>query len=42
MQPRVLDPKESYTFSKYFDLPYAPQDILADLGCTLERTDRLD
>lgn len=42
MQPRVLDPNESYTFSKYFDLPYAPQDILADLGCTLERTDRLD
>jgi hypothetical protein len=39
MQPKVLDPKESYTFSKYFDLPYAPQDILADLGCTLERTD---
>ncbi|WP_421658098.1 hypothetical protein [Leptothermofonsia sp. ETS-13] len=42
MQPRVLDPKESYTFSKYFDLPYAPQDILADLGCTLERTDSDD
>jgi hypothetical protein len=42
MQPRVLDPNESYTFSKYFDLPYAPQDILADLGCSLERTDRLD
>ncbi len=39
MQPRVLDPKESYTFSKYFDLPYTPQDILADLGCTLTRTD---
>lgn len=42
MRPRVLDPNESYTFSKYFDLPYAPQDILADLGCILERTDRLD
>jgi hypothetical protein len=39
MKPKVLDPNESYTFSKYFDLPYAPQDILADLGCTLERTD---
>ncbi|MCL6434854.1 MAG: hypothetical protein K6T90_11685 [Leptolyngbyaceae cyanobacterium HOT.MB2.61] len=39
MQPRVLDPKESYTFSQYFDLPYTPQDILADLGCTLTRTD---
>jgi len=40
--PKVLDPQESYTFSRYFDLPFAPQDILADLGCTLERTDRED
>jgi len=40
--PRVLDPNKSYTFSKYFDLPYSPEDILADLGCTLERTDRKD
>ena len=40
--PKVLDPNESYTFSKYFDLPYSPEDILADLGCTLERTDRED
>jgi hypothetical protein len=38
--PKVLDPNESYTFSKYFDLPYSPEDILADLGCTLERTDQ--
>lgn len=42
MLPKVLDPQESYTFSRYFDLPFAPQDILADLGCTLERTDRED
>ncbi len=40
--PKVLDPNESYTFSKYFDLPYSPEDILADLGCTFERTDRED
>ncbi len=40
--PKVLDPNESYTFSKYFDLPYSPKDILADLGCTLERTDHED
>lgn len=39
---KVLNPNESYTFSKYFDLPYNPEDILADLGCTLERTDRDD
>jgi len=38
--PKVLDPNESYTFSKYFDLPFSPEDILADLGCTIERTDR--
>jgi len=36
--PKVLNPNESYTFSRYFELPYAPADILADLGCTLERT----
>jgi hypothetical protein len=40
--PKILDPNESYTFSKYFDLPYSPEDILADLGCTIERTDRED
>ncbi len=40
--PKVLNPNESYTFSRYFDLPYTPEDILADLGCTLERTDRND
>lgn len=34
---RVLNPNESYTFSKFFELPFAPEDILADLGCTLER-----
>ena len=40
--PKVLDLSQSYTFSKYFDLPFAPEDILADLGCTLERTDQED
>jgi hypothetical protein len=40
--PKILDPNQSYTFSKYFDLPYSPEDILADLGCTIERTDRED
>lgn len=38
--PKVLDPNESYTSSKHFDLPYSPEAILADLGCTIERTDR--
>ncbi len=39
--PRILRPGESYTFSKYFELPFATEDILADLDCSLERT-RLD
>ncbi len=40
--PKVLNVNESYTFSRYFELPYTPEDILADLDCTLERTDRAD
>ncbi len=34
---RILQPGQSYTFSKYFELPFAPGDILAELGCTYER-----
>ncbi|WP_138502040.1 hypothetical protein [Nostoc sp. PA-18-2419] len=36
-RPRILQPGQSYTFSKYFELPYAPADILAELGCSYER-----
>jgi hypothetical protein len=39
---KVLNSDESYTFSQYFDLPYSPEEILADLGCTIERSDRDD
>lgn len=35
---RVLSPSESYTFSRYFELPFAAEDILADLDCSLIRT----
>ena len=35
---RILQPGVSYTFSKYFDLPYAPADILLELGCTYARS----
>jgi hypothetical protein len=35
-KPKVLDPNETYTFANYFDLPYAIEDILADLGCTID------
>lgn len=37
---KVLDSNKTYTFNRYFDLPFIPEDILADLGCTLERSDR--
>ncbi|WP_251960501.1 hypothetical protein [Nostoc commune] len=33
-RPRILQPGQSYKFSKYFELPYAPADILAELGCS--------
>ncbi|MBW4564505.1 MAG: hypothetical protein KME32_25880 [Mojavia pulchra JT2-VF2] len=40
-RPRILQPGTSYTFSKYFELPYTPADILAEFNCTYERK-RLD
>ncbi len=36
-KPKVLIPGQSYSFSNYFSLAFSPEDILADLGCTLER-----
>jgi hypothetical protein len=30
---RIIQPGQSYTFSKYFELSYAIEDILAELGC---------
>jgi len=35
--PRILKPDESYTFTKYFELAYDIEDILADLGCRFDR-----
>ncbi|MEH2353079.1 hypothetical protein [Nostoc sp.] len=37
-RPRILQLGQSYKFSKYFELPYTPADILAELGCSYERT----
>jgi len=34
---RVLDPVESYTFSRYFELPFPIQEIVADLGYRYQR-----
>ncbi|MBD2501551.1 hypothetical protein [Anabaena azotica] len=39
-RPRIIQPGQSYTFSKYFELPFSPEDILVELGCSYER-DRL-
>jgi hypothetical protein len=36
-RPRIIQPGQSYTFSKYFELPFSPEDILAELGCSYER-----
>jgi hypothetical protein len=36
---KVLNLDESYVFSQYFDFPYLPEEILADLGATIERRD---
>jgi len=36
-RPRILKADEIYIFCKYFDLKFAPADILRDLGVTLIR-----
>ncbi len=36
---RVLDPKDSYSFAKYFEFSYEVEDILADLDCSFERVE---
>lgn len=33
----ILQPGQSYTFSDYGKMPYEPEDILAELGCSLVR-----
>lgn len=37
-RPKILKPEESYTFSRYFELTFDPEDILSELGCTFKRT----
>ncbi|MBD2137946.1 hypothetical protein H6F32_10175 [Anabaena sp. FACHB-1237] len=34
-RPQILKSNETYTFRKYFDLRFAPADILQELGATL-------
>jgi hypothetical protein len=33
-RPRILQPEQSYTFYEYFELSFAIEDILAELGCS--------
>jgi hypothetical protein len=37
MTSQILKPGKSYSFSEYFDLPFTIDDILAELGCRIER-----
>ncbi|WP_071517931.1 hypothetical protein [Geitlerinema sp. PCC 9228] len=37
-QPKILQPGQPCTFSQYFDLPFALEDILAEFNCTLQRS----
>ncbi|HLO88573.1 MAG TPA: hypothetical protein VK203_26685 [Nostocaceae cyanobacterium] len=36
-RPRIIQPGQSYTFSKYFELSFSPEDILAELGFIYHR-----
>lgn len=36
-RPRILKPDEAYTFRRYFELRFAPADILRELGASLTR-----
>lgn len=38
-RPPILQPGQSYTFRHYFELPFEPDDILAELGYTLDRAE---
>ncbi|MBC1237354.1 MULTISPECIES: hypothetical protein [Nostoc] len=37
-RPPILKPEETYTFRRYFDLRFAPADILRELDATLTKT----
>ncbi|MBD2664131.1 hypothetical protein B6N60_03753 [Richelia sinica FACHB-800] len=37
-RPQILKSSETYTFRKYFDLRFAPADVLQELGATLTKS----
>ena len=37
MNRKTFKANESYSFSRYFELPFTLDDILLDLGCTIAR-----
>jgi hypothetical protein len=40
-RPRILQPGQSYTFSEYFELSFAIEDILTDNGCFYNRAEKI-
>ena len=38
MKRSILQPGQSYTFSSYFELPFQPEDILAEFGYSFKKT----
>lgn len=36
-KPSILESGQSYTFRSYFEMTHEPEDILAELGCSLRR-----
>ncbi|NJL80401.1 MAG: hypothetical protein HC836_02420 [Richelia sp. RM2_1_2] len=36
-RPRILQPNQNYTFTKYFELSFSVEDILVELGCSYNR-----
>ncbi|HAJ63693.1 MAG TPA: hypothetical protein DCP31_34385 [Cyanobacteria bacterium UBA8543] len=37
-KPPILKPGQSYTFRSYFEMPFEPEDILAEFGYSLKRS----
>ena len=36
-RPAILQPEQSYTFRKYFELAFDIEDILAEFNCTFAK-----
>ena len=38
MRKPILQPEQSYTFRSYFEMPYEPEEIVAEFGYSLQRS----